>query len=189
LQEIGGHLHEKPIEQWDQYIKGQTGWTGEDLTAVLRETIHPSYLALRFPVKRSFLTFAAFREEERILESQLLDIWAGWELSPGPHAYVAAKEYLKELEDACLIHRELEQPSSGMVCKQGGVVEPHFYLHCALRDLASSIAIEHKCVTGGTGDVRRPCFFKEVHFQAMSAIRASCCFYLASTAHALVSSD
>jgi hypothetical protein len=94
-------------------------------------------------VKRCFHTFVPFIEGESIRESQVLDIWAGWELVPGPQAYVAAKSYLHDLEDACLIHRRHMESFSWFDLVQDGMT------HDVLHDLASRIALGRSAVHHG----------------------------------------
>jgi hypothetical protein len=161
---IGRYLCGRPREQWQQYIAGKAAETGEDPTAVLHEAIRPSYLALRLPVKRCFLTFAAFREGESIHAGDLLDIWAGWELVACSHAYVAAKSYLQELEDACLIHREGTESFTCIDLLESRIHEARFYMHDVLWDLAGRLALGQTSITGEWGDVNWPFFIMEVHF-------------------------
>jgi hypothetical protein len=158
VQVIGSHLCEKPREQWQQYIDRKPADTGDDPTAAIHEVIHPSYIALPLSVKRCFLSFAAFPEDERIAVDQLLDMWAGWELVAGPHSYTAAQSSLQRLEDACLIHSvQMMEPWEGDGIK--------IYMHDVLHDLARSIARGQKSADRKWGEVEWPFLVIEVFSQ------------------------
>jgi hypothetical protein len=142
MQVIGRYLRGRPREQWQRFIDGKTAETAPDPKAAILEVIRPVYLALPLAVKRCFLSFAAFREGERIYESTLLDLWAGWELVAGAHAYNASQSFLQKLEDAGLIQRELIYPSWRYAREPPDCVDfgTFFFMNSVVRDLASSIA-------------------------------------------------
>jgi hypothetical protein len=132
LQVIGQYLSGKTADKWQEYLQ-QPGTADGDATARLHNVILPSYQALPLPVKRCFLTFAAYDEDERVPAEHLLSRWAGWELVPGPQASKAARWCLEQLQAACLIHstrRYNHYDPDDPVC---------FYMHDVLRDLARMI--------------------------------------------------
>jgi hypothetical protein len=155
MQVIGRYLSGRPREQWQHYIDQEPADIGDDPIATIHEVIRPSYLALPSPVKRCFLTFAAFREGEYIRESELLDLWAGWELVAGPHAYHSAQSFLHQLQDLCLIHIHMKEFGL-LVLRNSRNSTPHFYMHDVLWELACSIAQGQKAATGRWGEVNRP---------------------------------
>jgi hypothetical protein len=150
VQVIGRYLRGRPGEQWQDLIYRETVDTGPHPKAAILKVIRPVYLALPLAVKRCFLTFAAFREGKRIHEETLLDLWAGWELVAGPHAYIAAESFLRKLEDACLIHREQVDPPHEYDHGPPDQVKvgTYFYMHAMVRGVATGLASEQQRVVG-----------------------------------------
>ena len=111
----------KTSDEWNRYLTEPVE-NARDATAEIQDIIFPSFSALPLPVKRCFISFAAYQEDARIRADRLLSLWSGWELVAGLQATRAAKTYLKKLKDACLIHFD--------------VTEKRVYMHDVLRDLA-----------------------------------------------------
>jgi hypothetical protein len=175
VQVMGRYLCGRPHEQWQQYIDQEPADTRDDPIAAIHEIIRHSFLALPLPVKRCFLFFASLREDECIREVDLLDLWAGWELVPGPHAYRAAQSYLQKLEDAYLIHCMQIHLSPVACLSSSRKAENVFYMHHVLRDLACNVAQGRTSAigTGSWGDVSRPVFVIEVGSLPMGSTCAS----------------
>lgn len=111
----------KTPHEWIRYHNEPTQ-NARDATAEVHDIIVPSFNALSLPVKRCFISFAAYHEDARIPVDRLLSLWSGWELVAGLQATRAAQTYLNKLKDACLIHFD--------------VTEQCVYMHDVLRDLA-----------------------------------------------------
>jgi hypothetical protein len=162
MQVIGRYLRGRPREAWQRFIMESVD-TGSDPKAAILEVIRPVYLALPLAVKRCFLSFAAFREGERIYESTLLDLCAGWELVSGAQAYFAAQSFLQKLEDAGLIQREPINPAWKYSRTPPDNVDfgAFFYMNSVVRDFATSIAFELQATDGGWRSIQ-PFFVMEV---------------------------
>lgn len=111
----------KTPDEWNRYLN-EPAQNARDATAEIHDIIHPSFNALPLPVKRCFISFAAYQEDARIDADRLLSLWSGWELVAGLQATRAAQTYLNKLQDACLIHFD--------------ETKQRVYMHDVLRDLA-----------------------------------------------------
>jgi hypothetical protein len=131
LQVLGAALRERDKQDWNRLIeKLRNGaLAAESDTAAIQRICAPSYNCLPISLKRCFVTFAAYPEDARIDEAELISLWATHEAVAHWSNIEIARQRLDDLAAACLVR------------KDGGWV----YMHDILRDLAAAQARTWGC--------------------------------------------
>jgi hypothetical protein len=133
VQVIGAHL--RSTGNWDELIDGSFGdIASAEPSIAVQATCMPSYSALPIPLKRAFVSFAAYPEDARVSGEELVSLWGAWALVPGARAYQRAREQLEQLEAACLVKCTESRGA------HSSVMHAEYFIHNILRDMAAACA-------------------------------------------------
>jgi hypothetical protein len=155
VQVIGAYL--RRTANWDELIDRSFGAIGRtDPTKEIQAICKPSYSALPMPLKRAFVSFAAYPKGARVSGEELVSLWGAWDLVPGARAYQRARDQLEQLAAACLVKRT---ESYNQYLRR----RAEYFMHDILRDMAAACAQADfpSCVFN----------FEQVRFQCL---RSSC---------------
>jgi hypothetical protein len=132
VQVIGAHL--RRTRNWEEFVNSSRGAIATaDHTKVIQAICKPSYSALPMPLKRAFVSFAAYANGARVSGEELVSLWGALALVPDARAYVRAREQLKQLEAAQLVKRT-------EYWDQYLRRRAEYFMHDILRDMAAACA-------------------------------------------------
>jgi RNase P/RNase MRP subunit POP5 len=105
MQVLGSRLRGADREAWRQLIDDLDagGKAADNITEEIRRTCKPSYTALPLPLKRCFVTFAAYPEDAQIEEDELVALWAAADPVHGAGTTRRARQRLRDLHARCLV--------------------------------------------------------------------------------------